>query len=561
MMSRWVEKNKVGENVSELTPMQRLLNKRGISLASWEAFTQPERIPEHDPFLMADMHTAVNLLHEHIQEGNKILVFGDYDVDGTCSVAMMYLFITSFHGNSEFYIPDRYEEGYGFSSKGAQYAVDQGFHLVITLDCGTKDGERIQFCRDHNIDVIVADHHEPEILPPANAVLNPKRKDCMYPFDGLSGCGVGYKLMKAFIHQYPEYEVNTDQFLDLVAIAAGADIVPMIDENRILVAKGLKRMREALRPGIAALIKKAGSKKTEWTVTDLVFLLAPRINAAGRIRSGKASVQLMIAQNEEEIESLANEVEAYNKSRRVIDMEVSEAAIQKVMEDPFNEQSVVTVVWGEDWLKGVIGIVASRLIEKFYKPTIVFTESHGVYAGSARSIEGIDIYQALNDCRDYLLQFGGHTMAAGMSVERERVKEFREKFDQVVRSKMEEIPAIPTFYYDMELLLEQIDLDWVREMQGLAPFGPENMTPVFLFKNVHHVYPPKIIGNDGKHVKCTFRQQSVGKYWDAVGFSMAKDWDVICQKSLDVLASLEINEYNGRVSVQLMLKAVRVHQE
>jgi single-stranded-DNA-specific exonuclease len=242
-------------------------------------------------------------------------------------------------------------------------------------------------------------------------------------------------------------------------------------------------------------------------------------------------------------------------------MEVSEAAIQKVMEDPFNEQSVVTVVWGEDWLKGVIGIVASRLIEKFYKPTIVFTESHGVYAGSARSIEGIDIYQALNDCRDYLLQFGGHTMAAGMSVERERVKEFREKFDQVVRSKMEEIPAIPTFYYDMELLLEQIDLDWVREMQGLAPFGPENMTPVFLFKNVHHVYPPKIIGNDGKHVKCTFRQQSVGKYWDAVGFSMAKDWDVICQKSLDVLASLEINEYNGRVSVQLMLKAVRVHQE
>ncbi len=320
-------------------------------------------------------------------------------------------------------------------------------------------------------------------------------------------------------------------------------------------------MRESLRPGIAALIKKSGSKKTEWTVTDLVFLLAPRINAAGRIRSGKASVQLMIAQNEEEIESLANEVEAYNKSRRVIDMEVSEAAIQKVMEDPFNEQSVVTVVWGEDWLKGVIGIVASRLIEKFYKPTIVFTESHGVYAGSARSIEGIDIYQALNDCRDYLLQFGGHTMAAGMSVERERVKEFREKFDQVVRSKMEEIPAIPTFYYDMELLLEQIDLDWVREMQGLAPFGPENMTPVFLFKNVHHVYPPKIIGNDGKHVKCTFRQQSVGKYWDAVGFSMAKDWDVICQKSLDVLASLEINEYNGRVSVQLMLKAVRIHEE
>lgn len=561
MMSRWVEKNKVGENVSELTPMQRLLNKRGISLANWEAFTQPECTPEHDPFLMADMHTAVNLLHEHIQEGNKILVFGDYDVDGTCSVAMMYMFITSFHGNAEFYIPDRYEEGYGFSSKGAQYAVDQGFHLVITLDCGTKDGDRIQFCRDHNIDVIVADHHEPEILPPANAVLNPKRKDCKYPFDGLSGCGVGYKLMKAFIHQYPEYEVNTDQFLDLVAIAAGADIVPMIDENRILVAKGLKRMREALRPGIAALIKKSGSKKTEWTVTDLVFLLAPRINAAGRIRSGKASVQLMIAQNEEEIESLANEVEAYNKSRRVIDMEVSEAAIQKVMEDPFNEQSVVTVVWGEDWLKGVIGIVASRLIEKFYKPTIVFTESHGVYAGSARSIEGIDIYQALNDCRDYLLQFGGHTMAAGMSVERERVKEFREKFDQVVRSKMEEIPAIPTFYYDMELLLEQIDLDWVREMQGLAPFGPENMTPVFLFKNVHHVYPPKIIGNDGKHVKCTFRQQSVGKYWDAVGFSMAKDWDVICQKSLDVLASLEINEYNGRVSVQLMLKAVRVHQE
>ncbi len=555
-----MEKNAGDDQSPMKSPLQGILMKRGIALSQWSDYSRPEEMLEHDPMQMADMAQAVDLLQEHIQEGNRILVFGDYDVDGTCSVAMMYLFLSSIHDEVEFYIPDRYEEGYGFSSKGAEHAVNNGFKLVITLDCGTKDGDRISFCRAKDVDVIVADHHEPEVLPNANAVLNPKRKDCLYPFEGLSGCGVGYKLIQAFVRAYPKYSCDTEQYLDLVAIAAGADIVPMVDENRILVAKGLKRMKVSLRPGIAGLLKKSGSKKTEWTVTDLVFLLAPRINAAGRIRSGRASVQLMIAQNTEDVESLANEVEEYNRSRRTIDMEVSDAAYQKVLEDPFNEHSVVTVVWGEDWLKGVIGIVASRLIEKIYKPTIVFTESHGVYAGSARSIEGIDIYQALSDCKDALLQFGGHTMAAGMSVEKERVLEFRQKLDDAVRSRMAEIPAVPTLLYDMELQLTQIEMDWVREMQGLAPFGPENMTPVFLFKKVRHVYSPKIIGNDGKHVKCTFRQESTGRYWDAVGFSMAKDWDIICNETLDILASLEINEYNGRVSVQLMLKAVRVHQ-
>ena len=559
MKTKWIEISPI-EHLEKLHPLSRILEKRGVLTQDWSQYSQPAFLKEWDPFLMKGMEEAAALLIQHINSRSRILVFGDYDVDGTCSVAMMYLFLQQCTENVHFYIPDRYEEGYGFSKTGADFAIDNGFNLVITLDCGTKDGERITKCRAHGLDVIVADHHEPDILPAANVVLNPKRKDCLYPFKGLSGCGVGYKLIQAVISRESSLQINPEQYLDLVAIAAGADIVPMIDENRVLVAKGLMQMKSCLRPGIAALLQKSGAKKMEWTVTDLVFLLAPRINAAGRIRSGSASVQLMIAKHEEEVGALADEVEAYNRSRRVIDQEVSISALEKVQEDPFNQDSVVTVVWDESWLKGVIGIVASRLIERIYKPTIVFTESHGVYAGSARSIEGIDMYAALSQCKDELIQFGGHTMAAGMSVEKTKIESFRKKLDEVVRSMMTEIPAVPKVYYDDELLLEQIDLQWVEEMQGLSPFGPENMTPVFLFRNVHHVYAPKLIGADGKHVKCTFRQNKTGRYYDAVGFGMAKDWEVVNHPALDILASLEKNEYNGKVSAQLILKAVRIHE-
>jgi single-stranded-DNA-specific exonuclease len=460
---------------------------------------------------------------------------------------------------ASFYIPNRYEEGYGFSITGAQHAIDQKKQLIITLDCGTKDGARIAMCRENGIDVIVCDHHEPGELPNANAVLNPKRRDCSYPFSGLSGCGVGYKLICAYTMRHPNSESHPETFLDLVAIAAGADIVPMLDENRTLVAKGLHLMNRYLRPGLAALLRKSGTKRSTWDVTDLVFLLAPRINAAGRVASGNEAVKLLIAQEVQEVEDLAQQVEDFNMSRRSIDQDVSAAALAKVESDNGHAEAFVTVVWDEEWLKGVIGIVASRLIERYYRPTIVFTKSHDVYAGSGRSIEGVDLYKALERCQENIVQFGGHTMAAGLTVLPEKIESFSKQFNDVVSEMLDHQRSEPIVYFDLPLSLAEVDMTWIEEMKKMAPFGPDNMAPVFLFENVHHAYPPKKIGSDQKHVKCTLKQPGAFGYIDAVGFGMAKEWDVFESNSMDVLAALEINEYNGRRSPQLMIKAVRPH--
>ena len=539
-------------------PLDRLLKVRGVE--DWVSFSNPIQHPEHDPFLMQDMELAVEVLYSHLQNRSEILVFGDYDVDGTTSVAMMYEWLKGMGAHATFYIPNRYEEGYGFSITGAQFAIDQGKKLIITLDCGTKDGERIQLCREAGIDVIVCDHHEPGELPNANAVLNPKRRDCAYPFAGLSGCGVGYKLICAYTQRYAPEGSFPNTFLDLVAIAAGADIVPMLDENRTMVAKGLHLMNRYLRPGLASLLRKSGTKRTTWDVTDLVFLLAPRINAAGRVASGNEAVKLLIAQEVQEVEDLAQQVEDFNLSRRSIDQDVSASALAQVESDALHAQQFVTVVWNEDWLKGVIGIVASRLIEKYYRPTIVFTKSHEVYAGSGRSIEGVDLYLALDRCKEYIVQFGGHTMAAGLTVLPENLKHFSKKFNEVVSDMLNHQHPEPTMHFDLPLRMSEIEMGWVEEMKMMAPFGPENMAPVFLFENVQHAYPPKKIGADQKHVKCTLKQSGAAGYMDAVGFGFAKDWEIINAHSLDVLAALEINEFNGRRSVQMMIKAVREHR-
>ncbi|MEY2937425.1 MAG: hypothetical protein RL062_14 [Bacteroidota bacterium] len=538
--------------------MEQLIRSRNI--VDWTSFSQPIQHAEHDPFLMKDMDVAVEILHRHLSEGNRILVFGDYDVDGTTSVAMMYEWLTKLGANAKFYIPNRYEEGYGFSITGAQYAIEEKMDLVITLDCGTKDGARIEMCRNAGIDVIVCDHHEPGELPKANALLNPKRKDCTYPFSGLSGCGVGYKLIVAYTSRHPHPNSHPSQYHDLVAIAAGADIVPMLDENRTLVAKGLYLMNRYLRPGLAALLRKSGTKRTVWDVTDLVFLLAPRINAAGRVASGNEAVKLIIAQDENEVDQLAQQVEDFNLSRRSIDQEVSASAIAKVEADSEHAHSFVTVVYDDEWLKGVIGIVASRLIEKYYRPTIVFTKSHDVYAGSGRSIEGVDLYAALEMCKDEIVQFGGHTMAAGLTVLPEKMESFASRFNAVVQEMLQGKRLEPVAYYDIPMRFNDVDIRWVEEIKSMAPFGPDNMAPVFLFENVGHVYAPKKIGADQKHVKCTLRQSDSRGYMDAVGFGLAKEWDIIQSGSLDILGALEINEFNGRRSVQVMIKAVREHQ-
>lgn len=553
----WKQRNDKLRELPEGTPFERLLAVREVG--DWASFSSPLGHSEHDPFLMKDMDVAVEVLHRHLQNNSEILVFGDYDVDGTTSVAMMYEWLVNLGARASFYIPNRYEEGYGFSITGAQHAIDEKKQLIITLDCGTKDGARIALCREHGIDVIVCDHHEPGDLPNANAVLNPKRRDCSYPFAGLSGCGVGYKLICAYTMRHPHPESHPDTFLDLVAIAAGADIVPMLDENRTLVAKGLYLMNRYLRPGLAALLRKSGTKRSTWDVTDLVFLLAPRINAAGRVASGNEAVKLLIAQEVQEVEDLAQQVEDFNMSRRSIDQDVSAAALAKVESDNGHAEAFVTVVWDEEWLKGVIGIVASRLIERYYRPTIVFTKSHDVYAGSGRSIEGIDLYLALEKCQENIVQFGGHTMAAGLTVLPEKIVAFAQQFNAVVAEMLNHKRPEPTVYYDLPLSLSDVDMTWIEEMKKMAPFGPDNMAPVFLFENVQHAYAPKKIGSDQKHVKCTLKQQGVFGYVDAVGFGMAKEWEIFQSNSMDVLAALEINEYNGRRTPQLMIKAVRAH--
>ena len=554
----WKRRNSELEESNGLSPFHRLLLAKGIE--NWEVFSAPLNLNQHNPFLMQDMSKAVDLLLSHLERGSKILVFGDYDVDGTCSVALVMSVLNEVKANCVSYIPDRYEEGYGFSAKGAQWAIDQGFQLIITLDCGTKDGPRILQCRNAGIDVIVCDHHEPDILPAANAVLNPKRKDCEYPFKGLSGCGVGYKLMLACAERkgWPlSWILST---VDLVAVAACADIVPMVDENRNLVALGLQMMQQSMRPGLKGLIAFSGAKDRNWSVSDIVFLLAPRINAAGRIASGNAAVSLLLANDPSEVESIAGQIEEYNQSRRSIDQNVTAEALAVWEADPFNQEAFVNVLWNEHWLKGVIGIVASRVLEKHYRPTIVFTKSHEVWAGSARSIEGLDIYEALDACKEELIQFGGHTMAAGMSIKEENLLSFREKFNQVVREKLNHIRPEPVVLYDIEIKLAEVEMEWVKSLSGFAPCGPENMAPVFLMTALRPAFPPRQIGADGKHLKCSFRQGLGGAYFDAIGFGMADSMDMILAGPVDVLCALEINVFNGRTSVQMNLKAIRPSQ-
>jgi single-stranded-DNA-specific exonuclease len=554
----WKRRNSVLEESNAISPFGRLLKARQIE--DWEVYSSPLGLAQHSPFLMQDMSTAVDLLLSHLDKGSKILVFGDYDVDGTCSVALVMSVLNQVKANCVSYIPDRYEEGYGFSVNGAQWAIDHEVQLIITLDCGTKDGPRILKCRNAGIDVIVCDHHEPDILPAANAVLNPKRKDCEYPFKGLSGCGVGYKLMMACAERkgWPMSWILST--VDLVAVAACADIVPMVDENRNFVALGLQMMQQNMRPGLKGLIAFSGAKDRNWSVSDIVFLLAPRINAAGRIASGNAAVSLLLANDPSEVESIAGQIEEYNQSRRSIDQNVTAEALSVWEADPFNQEAFVNVLWNEHWLKGVIGIVASRVLEKHYRPTIVFTKSHEVWAGSARSIEGLDIYEALDACKEELIQFGGHTMAAGMSIKEDNLLTFREKFNRVVGEKLNHVRPEPVVLYDIEIKLSEVEMEWIKSLSGFAPCGPENMAPVFLIKGLRPAFPPRQIGADGKHLKCSFRQGIGGTYFDAIGFGMAESMEMILAGPVDVLCALEINVFNGRTSVQMNLKAIRPSQ-
>nr|WP_322623750.1 single-stranded-DNA-specific exonuclease RecJ [uncultured Flavobacterium sp.] len=533
-----------------------LLAQRGIStFEEARQFFRPSLAELHDPYLMKDMDKAVARVEQALANGERILVFGDYDVDGTTAVSLMSGYLRSIYPNVDTYIPDRYAEGYGVSFAGIDYADDNGCTLIIALDCGIKSPDKVDYAKEKGIDFIICDHHRPgDTLPDAVAVLDPKRDDCSYPYDELCGCGVGFKLVQALGANRNQTIMDLLPWLDLVATAIAADIVPITGENRILAKFGLDVINTSPRAGIKALIQ--NSKKKVFTVSDVVFTIAPRINAAGRISHGNHAVALLTEFNLQQAEEFAAQIETFNADRKNLDKQITLEALRQI-DDNNDHERYSTVVYQEDWHKGVIGIVASRLIEIHYRPTLVFTKSGDKLAASARSVRDFDIYNALEACADCLEQFGGHMYAAGLTLKEEQYEAFREKFEQVVQDTITPELLIPEIKIDTELDLTDITPKFFRILKQFEPFGPGNMTPVFLTKGLRDSGFGRTIGADSDHLKL-FVKQGNSEGFGAVGFGLAKKKDIACNgDSFDAAYSIDENEWNGQVSLQLRLRDVR----
>jgi len=541
-------------NVAELIAM--LLVQRGIE--TYEAarqFFRPSLSDLHDPYLMKDMDKAVSRIEKAIIEGENILVFGDYDVDGTTAVSLVSSYLKSFYPNIATYIPDRYEEGYGVSYKGIDFADDNGFTLIIALDCGIKSIDHVAYAKAKNIDFIICDHHRPgDILPEAVAILDPKRADCDYPYDELCGCGVGFKLIQALAQKRNQTVADLVPYLDLVATAIAADIVPMTGENRVLAKFGLEVINSSPRPGIKALIQNI--KKKTLTITDVVFIIAPRINAAGRIKHGNEAVALLTEYDLDQAEFFASEIEQHNSDRKNLDKLITAEALSQITEND-ETKKFTTVVYQENWHKGVIGIVASRLTETYYRPTIVFTKSGDKLAASARSVKDFDIYNALEACAEHLEQFGGHMYAAGMTLKEENYAAFKEAFERTVEETIHPDLLTPEISVDAEINLTDINEKLIRILNQFEPFGPQNMTPVFMTKGLKDSGYAKGIGADEDHLKLYVKQNNSPGF-GAIGFGLGKKLNLVKnQQSFDAVYCIDENEFNGKVSVQLRLKDVR----
>lgn len=533
-----------------------LLAQRGIStFEEARRFFRPSLADLHDPYLMKDMDKAVTRVENAMASGENILVFGDYDVDGTTAVSLMSGYLRTIYPNVDTYIPDRYAEGYGVSFAGIDYADDNGCTLIIALDCGIKSPDKVAYAKEKGIDFIICDHHRPgDTLPNAVAVLDPKRDDCSYPYDELCGCGVGFKLIQALAANRNQTIMDLLSWLDLVATAIAADIVPITGENRILAKFGLDVINTSPRAGIKALIQNA--KRQQLTISDVVFTIAPRINAAGRISHGKHAVALLTEFSLEQAEEFAAQIETFNADRKNLDKQITLEALRQI-DDNNDHERYSTVVYQEDWHKGVIGIVASRLIETYYRPTLVFTKSGDKLAASARSVRDFDIYNALEACADCLEQFGGHMYAAGLTLKEEQYEAFREKFEQVVQSTITPELLTPEIKIDAELDLADITPKFFRILKQFEPFGPGNMTPVFLTKGLRDTGFGRAIGADSDHLKL-FVKQGNSEGFGAVGFGLAKKKNITCNgNAFDAAYSIDENEWNGQVSLQLRLRDVR----
>ena len=552
------EKEKIAQLSSALqidVSLAKLLCQRNIeTFEEAKMFFRPSLDDLYDPFLMKDMDLAVRRIEEAISNDESILIYGDYDVDGTTSVSLLYSYLSILTPKIATYIPDRYDEGYGVSLKGIDFAEDNGFSLVIALDCGIKALNQVAYAKEKNIDFIICDHHKPgEKLPDASAILNAKRKDCEYPFKELCGCGVGFKLIQALASKKDTPIEELVPYLDLVATAIAADIVPIVDENRVLTYFGLQVINERPRNGIKALLHQV--KKTELTITDVVFIIAPRINAAGRIKHGNAAVELLIESNYEDALSYAQEIESFNVNRRELDTKITEEALYQIRKNK-EEDRFTTVVYDKNWHKGVIGIVASRLTETYYRPTLVFTKSGDKLAASARSVKGFDVYNALQACEEHLIQFGGHKYAAGLTLKPENYEAFKSKFEAVVQTSIDPELLEPEITIDTELEFTEITPKFFRILKQLAPFGPQNMKPVFVSRNVRDNGYGKQVGSDKSHLKLSLFQGDNTQTINAIGFGLGNKIDDI-HNGFDVVYTIDENEWNGYKSLQLVLKDLK----
>jgi len=540
-----------------------LLVQRGIeTFEDAKHFFRPSLEHLHDPYLMKDMDKAVTRILQAIEDGENILVYGDYDVDGTTSVALMSSYLKTKTANVATYIPDRYDEGYGVSYKGIDFADDNDFSLIIALDCGIKAIDKIEYAEEKGIDFIICDHHRPgNEVPNAIAVLDPKQEDCTYPYKELCGCGVGFKLIQALAEKFSETLNDLIPYLDLVATAIGADIVPITGENRVLAYFGLQVINAQPRAGFKAIINQI--KKDELTITDVVFIIAPRINAAGRMKHGQYAVSLLTENNLQTAIQYAEEIEAFNTDRREADQSITQEALELIKSEN-EENRLTTVVYQDHWHKGVIGIVASRLIETYYRPTLVFTKSGDKLAASARSVSGFDVYNALQGCAEHIEQFGGHKYAAGLTLKEENYEAFKQAFEDEVSKTIDKNLLTPEIKVDMQIDLAEIDDKFWRIIKQFAPFGPGNMTPIFMTDNLKDTGYGKCIGEDKTHLRFTATQSNLvtersrSPKFVCIGFNLGEKLDLIKDKQpFSAVYSVDENHWQGNVSLQLKIRDIK----
>jgi single-stranded-DNA-specific exonuclease len=548
-------------NINHL--LANLLVQRGIyTYDQAKTFFRPNLENLYDPFRMKDMNLAIERIEKAIQNNQKILVFGDYDVDGTTSVALVYSFLKRYYNNIDYYIPDRYEEGYGISYKGINYADENNVSVIIALDCGIKATHKVDYANNLNIDFIICDHHTPdEKIPKAVAVLDPKRKDCNYPFSGLSGCGVGFKMLEAFskTNDIPLSELY--EFLDLVAVSIASDIVPITDENRILAHFGLKQLNANPRAGLKAImdISGIGGRNHEVVVEDIVFRIGPRINAAGRIESAKKAIELLVTQNLKKAEHIATKVNSCNESRKNIDRHITQEALKMISLEPGFREKKATVLYNSKWHKGVVGIVASRMIEIYHRPTIILTASNGLATGSARSVPGFNVYQALEQCSHLLENFGGHQYAAGLTLDIKNINEFKRKFEDIVEKTITDEQLIPQIDIDASIDLNDITPQFFRILKQFQPFGPDNQSPVFAVKNVIDSGESRLVGSNKEHIKLSITQlNNHTPVFPGIAFQQSNHFSHIqAGKPFDICFSVEENNFRGMKNLQLNIKDIK----